>query len=341
MSETDAGEEAELTRRQLVLVAESLDARLPEIVRDMRDLLVASIGELGGDPQLVEMLQASIEGNVSTICHILANDIDIDNLQPTTAAAEYAIRLAQRDVPVSALTRAYYLGQSMFLRLGIDAVEELSAGEEQRISLVRVVAETVHRYIDWILQYVAGVYEAERRAWWNARATRNGAVIARVLRGEDRAIASFEHDTGYRLGGTHLAAVAWIEGHGQPSDQHQAQAARAVATASRPHVARRVVGYTDDGVSLLAMFVADLAATRRYAAEVLGDAAAPGEREDALRATLESYDAGGGNVMRTAEELGVHRNTVRQRVTRFEAGCAGPIDRVELTLALCLYAAFG
>ena len=48
----------------------------------------------------------------------------------------------------------------------------------------------------------------------------------------------------------------------------------------------------------------------------------------------------------TAREVGyqvadVHRNTVRQRVTRFEAGCAGPIDRVELTLALCLYAAFG
>ncbi|WP_170214200.1 helix-turn-helix domain-containing protein [Microbacterium lacticum] len=49
----------------------------------------------------------------------------------------------------------------------------------------------------------------------------------------------------------------------------------------------------------------------------------------------------GTSTVRTAEELGVHRNTVRQRVTRFEAGRAGPIDRVELTLALCLHAAFG
>ncbi|MFZ8461108.1 hypothetical protein ACO1MG_13960, partial [Staphylococcus aureus] len=82
---------------------------------------------------------------------------------PTTAAVEYAQRLAQRDVPISALTRAYYLGQSMFLRLGIDAVEGMAVREEERIELVRAVADVVHRYIDWILQYVSEVHEAERR----------------------------------------------------------------------------------------------------------------------------------------------------------------------------------
>ncbi|MFZ8398892.1 hypothetical protein ACO1L5_13990, partial [Staphylococcus aureus] len=80
------------------------------IVAEMRDLLASRIDDLGGDPQLVEMLHGSIEGNVTTICHILTNDIDVDSLQPTTAAVEYAARLAQRDVPLSSLTRAYYLG---------------------------------------------------------------------------------------------------------------------------------------------------------------------------------------------------------------------------------------
>ena len=110
---------------QLVLVARRLDIRIPEIVREMRDLLATRIEDLSGDPQLVELLQASIEGNVTTMCHILANDIDLESIQPTTAAVEYASRLAQRDVPVSALTRAYYLGQSMFLRLALDEVERL------------------------------------------------------------------------------------------------------------------------------------------------------------------------------------------------------------------------
>ena len=127
----------------LTLVADDLTGRLPEIVREMRDHLADNIGELNADPQLVEMLQASIEGNVSTICHILANDIALENLQPTTAAVEYAVRLAQRGVPISALSRAYYLGQSMFLRLGIDVVEGLPVDEGDRIRLVRAVAETV------------------------------------------------------------------------------------------------------------------------------------------------------------------------------------------------------
>ena len=99
----------------------------------------------------------------------------------------------------------------------------------------------------------------------------------------------------------------------------------AAATPVNPTFTAREVGY-QVADARAAVLVGDLAAIRRYAAEVLGDAAAPGEREEALR---------------TAEDLGVHRNTVRQRVTRFEAGRAGPIDRVELTLALRLYAAFG
>ncbi|MGU7768515.1 hypothetical protein ACV2XY_25210, partial [Escherichia coli] len=95
----------------------------------------------------VEMLHGSIEGNVTTICHILTNDIDVDSLQPTTAAVEYAARLAQRDVPLSSLTRAYYLGQSMFLRLGIAEVERLDIPEGMKIEVVRGIADAVHRYI--------------------------------------------------------------------------------------------------------------------------------------------------------------------------------------------------
>ncbi len=97
-AEEHTGDVSEL----LALVARQLDLRMPEIVREMRDLLASRIDDLGGDPQLVEMLQASIEGNVTTICHILANGIDLESLQPTTAAVEYAARLAQRDVPLAA-----------------------------------------------------------------------------------------------------------------------------------------------------------------------------------------------------------------------------------------------
>lgn len=404
------------SRQQLARVAEGLDARLPEIVREMRDLLVGSIGELDVDPQMVEMLQASIEGNVATICHILANDIAIENLQPTTAAVEYAMRLAQRDVSVSALTRAYYLGQSMFLRLGIDAVEQLETREDERIELVRAVADIVHRYIDWILQYVSVVHEAERRRWWNAKATMNATAIRKVLRGDDHAAAAaFEADTGYPLGTRHLAVIAWVDEAESAADQQrieqllrrvaaavgagstplitatdpqtawawfgapsradwrdaidrllattpgirltagsvapgadgfrrsheQAARARVVAMSSAPHRAQQLVAYRDADVSLLSMFTGDLPSLRRWIADVLGDAAQPGERAATLRETLGVFYATGRNAMRTAELLGVHRNTVRQRVARFEESMGGVADPLELGLALRLHASFG
>ncbi|MFM9785837.1 hypothetical protein, partial [Streptomyces scabiei] len=84
------------------------------------------------------------------------------SLQPTTAAVEYAARLAQRDVPLSSLTRAYNLGQSMFLRLGIAEVERLDIPEGMKIEVVRGIADAVHRYIDWILQFVSTVHDEER-----------------------------------------------------------------------------------------------------------------------------------------------------------------------------------
>ena len=403
------------THFYLTQVASQLDERLPEIVREMRDLLATSIDPLGADPQLVEMLQASIEGNVSTICHILANDISLENLQPTTAAVEYAARLAQHDVPVSALTRAYYLGQSMFLRLGIDAVEKLPVRDDQRIELVRGVADVVHRYIDWILQYVSTVHEAERRRWWSARATMNAAVVMKILHGDPRAAAALEAETGYALAQTHVAVIAWIDGATDDSDQQRieqalrriaaesgsaraplsvaadrgtawawiatrapaadvraaaeragadvprlriaigdpqagargftvshenAAAARLVALSTAHGRDRSVVAYSDPGVVLLGLFAPDPGTAREWATAVLGDLAESGEQNATLRATLAAYFASGENVMRTADALGLHRNTVRARVSRCLDGRSEGYDPLELGLALRLFDAF-
>ncbi|WP_448808519.1 PucR family transcriptional regulator [Agromyces bauzanensis] len=409
------GTDLQSRRRFLGAVAQDLDARLPEIARAMRDLLTGSIGELNSDPQMVEMLQASIEGNVATICHVLANDIPIDKLQPTTAAVEYAARLAQRDVPVSALTRAYYLGQSMFLRLGIDAVEQLPVRDEVRIELIRALADVVHRYIDWILQYVFEVHELERRRWWNARATMNAAAVTRLLRGDDQSGRSFESETGYRLDQPHLAVVIWSDvDRGDVEQQHiehlirrvaaalgsatppllaaadrstawawiasprspvsyetiaaatadsphirisvgelrdgidgfrftheQAVNAQMVALTSAPHSAARVVPYQDPSVALLAVFIHDLPATRRWVRGVLGELAEPGELAEVTRRTLAEYYANRENVVRTAAALGLHRNTVRHRIDRYEATTAFPIDPLQGALALRLFDAFG
>jgi hypothetical protein len=402
------------TRALLALVARHLDLRLPEIVSEMRDLLASRIDDLGGDPQLVEMLHGSIEGNVTTICHILTNDIDVDSLQPTTAAVEYAARLAQRDVPLSSLTRAYYLGQSMFLRLGIAEVERLDIPEGMKIEVIRGIADAVHRYIDWILQFVSTVHDEERRRWWNTRATLNATVVLKVLRGDALPVRGFASETGYSLGQEHLAVVAWSDvdvndperqreiDHalrriggalrspspplvtavdrstawawiGSPiltaesltdttslvrtvpglrlalgtiardvagfrRSHEQAVAARLVALTSPRYRPSTVVSYTDPQVALVDLLTKDAASTRRWVVDVLGPYAAPGEQTRLVRETLAVYFACGENAVRAAELLGIHRNTVRQRVDRFrnDRDSHSP-DGLQIALALRVY----
>lgn len=414
----DRAADALTTAQLLAMVAARLDARLPEIVREMRDHLATRIDDLDGDPLLVEMLQSSIEGNVATICHVLANDTPFESLQPTTAAVEYAVRLAQRDVSLGALTRAYYLGQSMLIRLALDEVEKLPVvSEGERMLVVRGVAETVHRYIDWILQYVSAVHETERRRWWSSRATLNTSTVLKVLRGDDVDEKAFARATSYELSTGHLALISWIDGEpdsqaqqrmdtlvariagvlrsprapltvaadgstvwawiavpdrefggearravdalvdsvqdakaafglvgsgiaGFQRSHEQALSSRLIALRARQYAARRVIRYDDPDVALLSLLTKDPVATRAWVVETLGALADPGPALQPTRDTLLIYYGTGENHTRTAVMLGIHRNTVRQRVARFnEQRGARSSDPFEIALALRVHEA--
>ncbi|MFT4258973.1 PucR family transcriptional regulator [Microbacterium sp.] len=215
-------------------VGSRMQEAAPQIVDEMRDLLADRIDGLGQDPQLIDLLRASIDGNVTTLCHILSNDIGIDSLQPTTGAVEYAARLAQRDVPLGALTRAYYLGQALFVRRGIDAIDALGLESmELQVTLTRRVIDVIHNYIDWILKYVTEVHEAERHRWWTARAVSNAVAVQKVMRGEQISERAFEVETKYALSQRHLAVIGWLEFDSHdPDDQRRIdQLVRRAATA--------------------------------------------------------------------------------------------------------------
>ena len=85
-------------RAAVAQVGKRLRENESEIVRYLTSLMTRDIDQLDVDPALVEMLEASVHGNVSTILHVLSNDIPVEHLQPTTAAVEYALRLAQRAI---------------------------------------------------------------------------------------------------------------------------------------------------------------------------------------------------------------------------------------------------
>ena len=150
--------------------AATLNARLADVVDDMRALLATRITELDGDPALVELLRASIEGNVDTILHSLQHGIEVTRFEPPTAANEYARPLAQRGVAVNALVRAYRLGHQFLMQQTLLVINELD-DEELRGPTYARVNDAVFTYIDWISQRVVSVHEESVSRGWPTSAT--------------------------------------------------------------------------------------------------------------------------------------------------------------------------
>lgn len=199
-------------------VAATLNAQLGEITRMMRELLADRIEELRGDQRILELLGASIEGNVDTILHVLQHDIPAEHVEPPSAAVEYARRLAQRGVPVNALVRAYRLGQDHMLKWSFAEIERQV--DDQKIAFLasqRFVTVTFN-YIDWISQQVVTAYETERERWLENRNTVRATRIREIIEGQDVGYETAEAAIGHPLRQIHVGIIVWVPEKTQGSD---------------------------------------------------------------------------------------------------------------------------
>lgn len=211
-------------------IARQVTEHQTRIVRDITDLIAHEIENLDADPKLVELLEASVHGNVSTILHVLTNSIPVEHLQPTTAAVEYAMRLAQRDVSSHSLVRAYHMGQDALMKTFYDEVGELCLPGTRPLAVAKHISEVIYSYIDWITLYVFEAYEQERRRWFGAQGNLHSSTIHALLNGTDYSTDTFESEVGYRLGQSHVALIAWNAGQPGTEDLGQLDlSVRAVA----------------------------------------------------------------------------------------------------------------
>ncbi|MFT4087487.1 MAG: helix-turn-helix domain-containing protein [Gordonia sp. (in: high G+C Gram-positive bacteria)] len=384
-------------------VAVRLGGAEREIVDGMTEKMV-EIDQLDADPVLVDLLRASVDGNVSTLIYVLANDVPIDHLQPTTAAVEYALRLAQRQVPSNSLMRAYRMGEYDFNQVSLRFIEELDLSRDDVLAVSQLIQRIVYDYIDWISRYVFLVYENERQRWLGAEGNVLSSTVIRLL--DDGAHPEvFEQETGYRLARTHVAAIIWtvdtaaglteldrvartvagaIKAESSPivtatdrntvwvwipfgrsasadpvdvcnrielpdgvrvavglpgqgiagfrRSHRQARAAYEVASVGR--LAARAVGFGDRGIAAVSLMARDLDSTREWVHEVLGPLAHDSENAGILRETLSVYHSCGESHLRAAEQLLLHRNTVKYRIGKALEMLPRRHDRMDLALAL-------
>lgn len=211
--------EDEELREQVATVASALNDRLGELTCLIRDVLANRIVELQGDAAIIDLLESSVAGNVENILHSLRHWIPVENIEPPSAAFEYARRLAQRGVPVNALVRAYRLGQQHLLKEAYaECVRQHSAPDVQARVYQRIVTVTFD-YIDWISQRVVTVYETEHERWLTERNTARFGRIQDLISGATDDVDASESIIGHRLRVRHLGLVLWVHETGAQQDQ--------------------------------------------------------------------------------------------------------------------------
>lgn len=198
-------------------VIADMSAHLLEESRNIRNVLEREIAELGGDSQLVELLGASIEGNVDTVFHVLQHGITADHLHAPSAAMEYARRLAQHAIPVTALVRAYRLGQTTLLDRIFARIQASSIDPVLGLKVSYRIVSVSSVYIDWISEQVVTAYQVEHERWLanrnNVRVTQIRELLSTEGPTDDRRATA---QIGYQLAQHHCAAVLWI---GEPESE--------------------------------------------------------------------------------------------------------------------------
>jgi len=196
--------------KQLSVVAENVGSHLPEVSRDVGAYIIAEIPELRGDATVLKILQASVAENVATLLHVFENDMPLDKIEGPAAALEYARRLAQRGLSLSAMVRAYRIGHWRFLQWCLDELNRQNADEDLAAATNRRMLQVSFGYIDRITEHVIVVYQQERDHWLLSQTAARAARVRDILTEKDVELNWAEPALGYRLRQNHLGLVAWL-----------------------------------------------------------------------------------------------------------------------------------
>jgi len=191
-------------------VGAALSPRLAELSGDIYHLIVQEISQLRGDRRILSLLEASVGENVATMVHVIHHGIDLDQVHAPAAAEEYARRLAQHDVPVAVLLRAYRIGSARFQDRCLAELGQRTDNAALISTAGLHIARVVAVYIDKVSEEVVSAYELEKENWLRNQSVARAARVRALLRNEPVEVDASEAILGYRLRQHHLGTVTWI-----------------------------------------------------------------------------------------------------------------------------------
>jgi hypothetical protein len=187
-------------------------AERASFVDSLVEMLAAEIAPLQHDDHLLGMLVASVRENVAGGLYVLEHDVDPRTVEAPNAAVQYARRLAQRGIPLSALLRAYRLGHSAFIEVFL---AELAAEPQVHTADAAAAAVAVMRvstaWVDTVSEQLVVAYESAREAWTQHHSLIRASRIKELLAADEVDPVAAETALGYRFDQTHLAMLLWFE----------------------------------------------------------------------------------------------------------------------------------
>ncbi|AXT84382.1 hypothetical protein C6I20_03675 [Aeromicrobium sp. A1-2] len=183
--------------------------RRREFVEELTTYTGDAIAELVADESTAHLLGASISENTLLLIQTLYEGQDPTTVTAPPGAVQYARRLAQNDVSMASLMRAYRFGQARFTEMCLEVAAEL--GERYEISVLSDIVTRVAQFIDRICDIVAREYEQERDRWVRSRSGMRQHWIGELLAGDVTDIDQAEAVLGYPLKGSHLAVEVWSD----------------------------------------------------------------------------------------------------------------------------------
>ena len=199
--------DVDVAQAHVASVAGQVLAQRVEFVGQLFAMTRAEIQVLDEEPRIRALLEASITENIVAAVHFLQHGTDVDDLEAPTAALTYARTLAQRDVPLSALIRAYRFGHSRFLDVALMLLDAADV-DDQMAAVVRLVQRSA-AYIDTVCELVGRAYETERDRWVGSRGGLRQQAVNEVLEGAPVDLAHAETTLGYTFDRAHVAMEVW------------------------------------------------------------------------------------------------------------------------------------
>ncbi|KUI05871.1 helix-turn-helix domain-containing protein [Mycobacterium sp. IS-3022] len=207
MTERDV--DATAVAESAATVVARLNDRLGEVTQTVQQYLIAEISELRDEGQLLELLYDSTEQNIDTVFSAIRHNIPIENVEPPTAALEYARRLAQRGKSANPLVRAYRLGQQTVLNIVLDDIRHSDLDPRRGLDVFEQITATTFKYIDWISQQVIAAYQSERDRWLENQNSTRALRVRELLDADALDVDAMSTAIGYPLRRLHLAVVVW------------------------------------------------------------------------------------------------------------------------------------